>query len=229
MPESDASRSECKLIPSESTALGEVPANPGASVRADHRDGLPQDRAASRPGTACPMTPGRSMPGSWRSMRPWGERRSRGWSAGRRNQESWRAGQYAVLLTFRGQRRLLDRRHQWRFRRVGSAEQCARRHPVPAVPARRVRRPRVLPDYLDSFGSSSRMTGGRCRIPLVERWPFALVRGRRTPQAILAGVFFPATWMAWYGSDQLPLRRAPGGTATDARAPCRQTASALRR
>jgi hypothetical protein len=62
------------------------------------------------------------------------------------------------------------------------------------------------------------MTGGRCRIPLVERWPFALVRGRRTPQAILAGVFFPATWMAWYGSDQLPLRRAPGGTATDARA-----------
>jgi hypothetical protein len=88
-------------------------------------------------------------------------------------------------------------------RRVGSAEQCARRHPVPAVPARRVRRPGVLPDYLDSFGSSSRMTGGRCRIPLVERWPFALVRGRRTPQAILAGVFFPATWMAWYVSDQL--------------------------
>ena len=80
-----------------------------------------------------------------------------------------------------------------------------------------------------TVGSSSRMTGGRCRIPLVERWPFALVRGRRTPQAILAGVFFPATWMAWYVSDQLPLRRAPGGTATDARAPCRQTASALRR
>lgn len=32
-------------------------------------------------------------------------------------------------------------------------------------------------------------------------------RGRALPQAVLAGLFFPVTWVAWYVRDEHPYRR----------------------
>jgi hypothetical protein len=92
MPESDASRSEFKLIPSESTALGEVLPIPAPRYEPTTEMDYRKIRAASRPGTACPMTPRRSMPGRWRSMRPWWRApitRLVGWSTQSRILASW--------------------------------------------------------------------------------------------------------------------------------------------
>ncbi len=32
-------------------------------------------------------------------------------------------------------------------------------------------------------------------------------RGARAPLAVLAGVFFPITWIVWYSKDELPGHR----------------------
>ena len=84
---------------------------------------------------------------------PGRERRPRGRPPGRRDRRARRTRQHAVHLHRRRQRRLLDRRHQRCVRRVGPAERRARRHPLPAQPARRVRRPELLPQLLRRLGA----------------------------------------------------------------------------
>ena len=100
---------------------------------------------------------------------------------GRRDRGARRARQHAVHLHRRRQRRLVDRRHQRRVRRVGPAQRRAGGHPLPAEPARRVRRPDAPTRTTPSAGPSPAPTpatwciqmahGGGNMAGTVVHWP----------------------------------------------------------
>ena len=216
MPESDASRSEFKLIPSESTALGEV--LPIPAPRYEPTTEMDYRKIAPPPGWDSLSDDAKTVYA--RQMEVYATLvESADHEVGRLFDAIENLGEldntlFIYISGDNGGSSIGDINGV--FVEWVPLNNAPEDIPLPAVPARRVRRPRVLPDYLDSFGSSSRMTGGRCRIPLVEPWPFALVRGRRTPQAILAeSSSRPPGWL--------------GTSATNFRSGARQEAPPLTR